>query len=530
MYKRYLQNFSLGEQSKCYDVVVVGAGVAGLFASLTLDPKLKVLVIAKEGLRDCNSQLAQGGIAITLDEDYESHIEDTLKAGSYYNDANVVAKMIGMSQLVFDKLVAIETDFDLNEDGSISMTAEGGHRKRRIIHSKDVTGEAVMTALLNELPKRANIEVRTQTKAIDVVTKNDKVIGLVLQEEGLQSEAVACERVILATGGIGGLFKSTTNVAVNTGDGFAMALRAGAMLRDREFIQYHPTAMALKEGGYFLISEAVRGEGGHLINDLGERFMDGQHEMKELAPRDIVAKAINDQRLLGRAVFVDVRHFEQDAFKNRFPNIYATCLKNGIDPSTQPIPITPVEHYYMGGIACTADGKTCNEKGQTLVDGLYASGESACTGFHGANRLASNSLLECLTLSLRISDDINRVVLDRCNDALLLESKDCSKGVNSDFELSYTSALPEVPQTRVIEITKLFKEQFSKTFTIVKKVEVLEEAKMLFDAWLLELESYSCQLEEAMALYNALMIAREIAMGSLERKVSLGAFILEGRK
>lgn len=538
MYKRYLQDFSLGKQSKCYDVVVVGAGVAGLFASLTLDPKLKVLVIAKEGLRDCNSQLAQGGIAITLDEDYESHIEDTLKAGSYYNDANVVAKMIDMSHLVFEKLVAFETDFDLNEDGSISMTAEGGHRKRRIIHSKDVTGEAVMTALLNELPKRTNIEVRTQTKAIDVITKEDKVIGLVLQQEGLPVEAVACKQVILATGGIGGLFESTTNVSVNTGDGFAMALRAGAVLRDREFIQYHPTAMALNEGGYFLISEAVRGEGGHLINDLGERFMDGQHEMKELAPRDIVAKAINDQILLGRSVFVDVRHFEQDAFQNRFPNIYATCLKNGIDPSTQPIPITPVEHYYMGGIACTADGKTCNEKGQVLVDGLYASGEAACTGFHGANRLASNSLLECLTLSLRISDEINglmtiysdRPVLNESDTLFSEKDNRSSKAVDSEFEVTNASMLPEVAQMRVVEISKLFKEQFSKTFTIVKKVEVLEEAKMRFDAWLLELESYNCHLEDAMALYNALMVAREIAIGSLNRKVSLGAFILEERK
>lgn len=513
MYKRYVQNFSLGNNSEYYDVVVVGAGVAGLFASLTLKPELKVLLLAKEGLRDCNSQLAQGGIAMTLDEDYESHIQDTLKAGSFYNDPAVVETMIRMSRPVFDQLVAMKTDFDKNEDGSISKTAEGGHRKRRIVHSKDLTGEAVMNALIEELKRRSNIQVLTQTFAADLLTDEKAIRGLAYQRVGQAVETVSCQQVILATGGIGGLFKATTNVSANTGDGMAMALRAGAALRDSEFIQYHPTAMALRAGGYFLISEAVRGEGGYLINDLGERFMDGQHEMKELAPRDVVAKAINDQKLLGRSVYVDVRHFETGAFAKRFPNIYATCLANGIDPLVQPIPVSPVEHYYMGGISCSADGMVLNANGQPAAYGLFASGEAACTGFHGANRLASNSLLECLALSQRITDRINETVC-------------AGNGIDIGWRGSEVSTLPQMDEVLLNSLCEQFHERFSAVFTIVKDRAVLTAALSEFEEMLAQLNQYQSDEAAFRALYNGLMLAREIALGSLGRQQSLGAFII----
>lgn len=513
MYKRYLQKFSLDEQSRQYDVVVVGAGVAGLFASLTLDPEKKILIIAKEGLRDCNSDLAQGGIAITLDGDYDSHIQDTLKAGSFYNDSDVVAKMIGMSRSVFDELMAMDANFDKNDDGSISMTAEGGHRKRRIIHVKDTTGEAVMTTLLNEIAKRDNIELLTQTTALELITDSSEVVGVAIQTAGQPIETLYCANVILATGGIGGLFESTTNVSANTGDGMALAVRAGAVLRDSEFIQYHPTAMKMKQGGYFLISEAVRGEGGYLINDLGVRFMEHQHEMKELAPRDVVAKAINDQILLGHQVYVDVRHFPEETFQKRFPNIYGTCLSNGVDPLKEPIPITPVEHYYMGGISCTVDGEVLGVDGQ-VIKGLFASGEAACTGFHGANRLASNSLLECLTLSKRVTDLIN-----------LQKTKTDSKSL-----LSHLPQLPEITDERLGVISTLFKQEFSEVFTIVKNKKSLERALVHFEEWLRELNQYQSRSSQYEAVYNGLMVAREIALGSLKREASLGAFILADAK
>ncbi len=518
MYKRYIQNFHLGQDSEYYDVVVVGAGAAGLFASLTLSPELKILVISKEGLRDCNSQLAQGGIAITLDSDYESHVVDTLKAGSYYNDEEVVRKMIGMSQPVFDELIKLGAKFDMNEDGTIAKTAEGGHRKRRIIHSKDVTGEAVMTALIEALPTRSNIHIMNGANAIDIVTEADqKVTGLVFRNSDGQIQTLRCPNIILATGGIGGLFESTTNVAVNRGDGMAIALRAGAMMRDSEFIQFHPTAMALKSGGYFLISEAVRGEGGHLINELGERFMEGKHELKELAPRDVVAKAINDQKLMGRSVFVDVRHFASGAFSNRFPNIYQHCLENGIDPLKEPIPVTPVEHYYMGGISCNGDGQVCDSEGQLSVQGLYATGETASTGFHGANRLASNSLLECLTLSLRVTDLINHHQVH-------------NNGLEATFQgrgTLFKSRDPEISVGPLEEMSKAFRKIFSESYTIVKDAGRIKVALNLFEKWLEELSKVQSDSVLYVELYNGLMVAREIAIGSLQRPQSLGAFIWE---
>ncbi len=547
MYKRYISNFQIDQDSPFYDVVVVGAGAAGLFASLTIRPDLKVLVIAKEGLRDCNSQLAQGGIAITLDSDYESHVTDTLKAGSFYNDEEVVRKMIGMSKPVFDELINLGAKFDMNEDGTIAKTAEGGHRKRRIIHAKDATGEAVMTALIESLPKRSNISVKSHAHAIDIVTETalctgsnisheettnqeeiigaerksgqenelvagKKVIGLVFRNAKGRVEAVKCDHVILATGGIGGLFEATTNVAVNKGDGMAMAIRAGAAMRDAEFIQFHPTAMALKSGGYFLISEAVRGEGGHLINNLGERFMDGKHELKELAPRDIVAKAINDQKLMGRSVYVDVTHFTPGSFQNRFPNIYEHCLENGIDPLKEPIPVTPVEHYYMGGISCNANGEVCNSEGRVNIKGLYASGETASTGFHGANRLASNSLLECLTLSLRVTELIN-------NEPVV------KKSTNSDSGILFRSKGPEISIEKLGEIQNTFRDLFAETFTIVKESGRIKAALNHFDNWLEQLSPVQSDTVAYTDLYNGLMIAREIAIASLKRPHSLGAFI-----
>lgn len=524
MYRRYLQNFHLSEDSEFYDVVVVGAGAAGLFASLTLSSDLKVLVISKEGLRDCNSQLAQGGIAITLDEDYESHVVDTLKAGSYYNDEEVVRKMIGMSRPVFDELIALGAQFDKNEDGSIAKTAEGGHRKRRIIHSKDVTGEAVMTALIEALPARNNICVVEGATAIDIITAEvtsavtaGQVVGLVYRDSQNQTQTVHCRNVVLATGGIGGLFESTTNVGVNKGDGIAMALRAGAQTRDPEFIQFHPTAMALKTGGYFLISEAVRGEGGHLINDLGQRFMEGKHELKELAPRDVVAKAINDEKLLGRQVFVDVTHFASGAFARRFPNIYEHCLENGIDPLKEPIPVTPVEHYYMGGISCNSDGQVLNREGEVTVLGLYGTGETASTGFHGANRLASNSLLECLTLSLRVTQLINAESLN----AKSLTEKQEQTG------FIHKSKAPEISIQELEVMYSNFRRVFSETFTIVKKVDRVKASLVAFENWLKALAVVQSESNLYVTLYNGLMVAREIAIGSLNRPESLGSFIWE---
>lgn len=504
---------TLLEEMAWFDVVIVGAGAAGMYAALNLRSDLSVLLLSKEELSDCNSRLAQGGIAMTLDGEYDSHVEDTLKAGSFYNDQAVVEKMIQMSPVVIKDLLDYRTAFDRQEDGSLALTAEGGHTKRRILHCRDFTGAGLMDALTEELLKRTNIRVKTQAMAIDLLLDTQgAVAGLIYEQEGLN--AVRTSSLIIATGGIGGLFEATTNKTLLTGDGILMAQRAGAALKDLEFIQYHPTAMQLRNGGTFLISEAVRGEGGILVNELGERFMVGKHPMAELAPRDVVSKAINEALIEGHQIFVDVRHFEKGAFKNRFPSITEACLENGIDPETMPIPIEPVEHYYMGGIQTDASGRT-------MVSGLYASGEAACSGFHGANRLASNSLLECLAMSKLVAGEINETY----SKPLSLADVVLPAGLTSVETTGDTLCLDELKSLRAI-----FKAQFSKVFTIVKQKQRMSKAVADFEAQRVELLA---KLPEPKAsrlyaeLLNGLSLGILIGEATQKREKSLGGFLLE---
>lgn len=495
------------------DVIIIGAGAAGIYAALNIDPDKKVLLLSKEDLNTCNSRLAQGGIAMTLDEDYESHIEDTLRAGSYYNDRDVVQKMIQMSPVVLKDLLDYHTAFDRNQDGSLALTAEGGHTKRRILHCKDFTGAGVMDALCRHLALQKNIRVMTQTVALDILlSENGAVAGLIYEHDGVQ--VTLSRRIIIATGGIGGLFEATTNQPILTGDGIAMAYRAGAKLRDLEFIQYHPTAMTLEKGGTFLISEAVRGEGGILVNETGERFMVGKHPMAELAPRDVVSKAINEALLEGHKVFVDVRHFEKGTFKERFPSITEACLNNGIDPEVMPIPISPVEHYYMGGVWTDTIGKTS-------VEGLYASGEAAASGFHGANRLASNSLLECLTLSKLIAQDINEQLKrqEASGDVVL------PKGWTNVEIQTVVLSLEEIQIAMAA-----FKHDFSEAFAIVKNKERMRQAAIIFDSVTQDLMK-KCPAEDARVAYlqliNGLTLGSLIGEAAIKREKSLGGFLLE---
>lgn len=508
MFRRYLCPFDLDVTSECFDAVIVGGGVSGLFAALCLPTELNVLVVSKASLEDCNSYLAQGGIAITLDDDYKSHIEDTLEAGSYYNNPAVVEAMIKSSHEVYALLKPMAVDFDTEADGSLSQTGEGGHSKRRIIHHKDITGEALMDALILEARNRKNIVIRTNETVLDVITGvNQCIQGVVIM--GTQVYAVRSSHVVIATGGIGGLFENTTNSSVVTGDGIAMVLRAGVGLKDAEFIQFHPTAMAMSSGGYFLISEAVRGEGGYLVNGSGQRFMAHQHRMKELAPRDVVAKAINEQIQSGETVFVDVRHFEDGYFPKRFPKIYSKCLENGIDPLTELIPVTPVEHYYMGGIGC-------DDQGRTTLKGLFVTGEAASSGFHGANRLASNSLLECLVLSMRVAKSIvsekdNDRTTPLCNIGYKESTTESLQALNSISEANWQSL-----RTLVTE-----------SLTIVRHRKKLRDVLNRVQMNLLGLISVEIGNHEAVRLINGLMVVAAICEASLKRTENLGSFLIE---
>ncbi|MFE6065849.1 L-aspartate oxidase [Streptomyces sp. NPDC056525] len=394
------------------DVVVVGSGVAGLTAALRCTAAgLRTVVVTKARLDDGSTRWAQGGIAAALGEGDtpEQHLDDTLVAGAGLCDERAVHALVTEGPDAVRRLIATGADFDKTADGEIALTREGGHHRRRIAHAGgDATGAEISRALVEAIRDRG---VRTIEHALvlDLLTDAEgRTAGVTLhvmgegQHDGVG--AVHAPAVVLATGGMGQVFSATTNPAVSTGDGVALALRAGAEVSDLEFVQFHPTVLFLgagSEGQQPLVSEAVRGEGAHLVDADGVRFMLGQHELAELAPRDIVAKAITRrmQEHGTENMYLDARHFGAAMWEERFPTILAACRSHGIDPITEPIPVAPAAHYASGGVRTDL-------RGRTTVPGLYACGEVACTGVHGANRLASNSLLEGLVFAERIADDI----------------------------------------------------------------------------------------------------------------------------
>ncbi|TDU76800.1 L-aspartate oxidase [Streptomyces sp. KS 21] len=395
------------------DVVVVGSGVAGLTAALRCAAAgRRTVVVTKARLDDGSTRWAQGGIAAALgDGDTpEQHLDDTLVAGAGLCDEAAVRLLVTEGPDAVRRLIATGAVFDTSaETGEIELTREGGHHRRRIAHAGgDATGAEISRALV-EAVQAAGIETVENALVLDLLQDaQGRTAGVTLhvmgegQHDGVG--AVHAPAVILATGGMGQVFSATTNPSVSTGDGVALALRAGAEVSDLEFVQFHPTVLFLgpdAEGQQPLVSEAVRGEGAYLVDGDGVRFMVGQHELAELAPRDIVAKGImrRMQEQGAQHMYLDARHFGAQMWEQRFPTILAACRAHGIDPVTEPIPVAPAAHYASGGVRTDLHGRT-------TVPGLYACGEVACTGVHGANRLASNSLLEGLVFAERIADDI----------------------------------------------------------------------------------------------------------------------------
>ncbi|NEA40486.1 L-aspartate oxidase [Streptomyces sp. SID11385] len=395
------------------DVVVVGSGVAGLTVALRCEAAgLRTVVVTKARLDDGSTRWAQGGIAAALGEGDTpgQHFDDTLVAGVGLCDADAVRLLVTEGPGAVRRLIATGARFDTEdtEEGGteIALTREGGHHRRRIVHAGgDATGAEVSRALVEAVRAKA-IPTIENALALDLLKDAEgRTAGITLHVMGEGRHdgvgAVLAPAVVLATGGMGQVFAATTNPPVSTGDGVALALRAGAEVSDLEFVQFHPTVLFLgpgAEGQQPLVSEAVRGEGAHLVDADGVRFMTGQHELGELAPRDVVAKAITRRmREQGTThMYLDGRHFGAKMWENRFPTILAACRAHGIDPVTAPIPISPAAHYASGGVRTDTEGRT-------TVPGLYACGEVACTGVHGANRLASNSLLEGLVYAERIA-------------------------------------------------------------------------------------------------------------------------------
>lgn len=393
--QRYLAEFDTSKMQKEYhDIIIIGSGIAGVYTALEIPDRYDITILTKETLDISNSVLAQGGIAVSLDkkDSPELHLKDTLYAGAGLCDEEAVRVLVNEAAGNIDRLCKFGVNFDKTSKDELSLSREAAHSMNRIIHAGDTTGKEVLDKLIAAVKTRRNIDIHERTSALDLLTEDGTCKGVIAYSEDAQCLKLYLSNIIIcATGGYGQLYSYTTNPEVATGDGVCMAYRAGSELMDLEFVQFHPTVLYHPENKSFLISEAVRGEGALLKNVNGERFMPGYHHLNELAPRDVVSRAIfREMKKTGSEhVYLDIKFKGREYLEKRFPNIYKTCLGYGIDMAKDMIPVAPAEHYCMGGIRTDVHGRS-------NIKGLFACGECACNGIHGANRLASNSLLEGL--------------------------------------------------------------------------------------------------------------------------------------
>ncbi len=507
----YLVNFdSKNIPVAVRDAVVIGSGIAGLTAALELSKELDVSLIAKASLDETATRYAQGGIAAaTSDEDSpELHLEDTLAAGAGLCDRTAVEVLVSEASDWIGELMRFGAEFDWLGD-RIRLAREGGHSLARILHAGDATGTEVETTLIRVAKRWETLTVFESSFAIDLVTVEDRCVGaLVLAPDGLRLELAPA--VVLATGGAGQLFRVTTNPRVSTGDGHAMAYRAGATLADMEFIQFHPTALDRDEMPRFLITEAIRGEGAYLRDCSGERFMVGIHPLAELAPRDVVTREM--MRAMDRCgeerVYLDTRHIPEERLKARFPTIYGRCRQLGLDLASDLIPVSPAAHYTIGGVATDVDGRTD-------LPGLYATGEVAATGVHGANRLASNSLLEGLVFSKRIARDIK----SRAPDEDFKEEL-------SRLELSHSAERSPASDVDLGKIRSRLQEIMMEWVGPVRSEKGLRRALRALGEleWLLRVEFNRTDGFEAQ---NMIEVAKLVAKSALEREESRGVHFRE---
>lgn len=393
------------------DVVIVGTGAAGLFGALQLPESMKITVITKDAAENSDSFLAQGGICmLRSDDDYDSYYEDTMKAGHYRNSPESVKVMIQSSRQIIDLLMGYGVEFE-RQNGELAFTREGGHSRPRILFHEDITGKEITGKLLDQVRKRSNITIHEHMEMIDILCKENVCCGVVVADSGGNISALRAKYTVFACGGIGGLYRHSTNFSHLTGDGIAIALRHNIALKDVNFVQIHPTTLySKKPGRSFLISESVRGEGAVLYNARMERFVD------ELLPRDVVTHAIEEQMEKDGKPFVwlSMEKIAREDILGHFPNIYKRCLEEGYDVTKECIPVVPGQHYFMGGIRSDLEGRTSMER-------LYAVGETSCNGVHGANRLASNSLLESLVFARRAALDITAGALDQPEKDVIFE-------------------------------------------------------------------------------------------------------------
>ncbi len=514
--RRYLFSSDIKKLRRIdYDVVIIGSGIAGLYSALHIDRTKKVALLTKVDIEMSNSWLAQGGIAavIAKEDRSEFHIEDTLKAGAGLCKLDAVKVLVNEGPENIRRLVEMNVPFDTDGEGELQITREGGHRMRRIVHcGGDATGRETTKRLGQIVTARENIDVKFKNFLVDIITDSEGVCGVIAYNTASDEYVVYNSRnIIVATGGVGQLFNYTTNPIGAVGDGIACAMRAGANITNMEMIQFHPTAMIPEEGAerLFLISEAVRGEGGILRNFNGEAFMQGKHEMADLAPRDIVTREIlKELRRTGDShVFLDVSSMSKEFFKKRFPTIYASCREHGINVPAEPIPVCPAQHYLMGGIETDING-------MTNIAGLYACGEAANTGIHGANRLASNSVLECLVFGRRAAIHINenfRPVTEPSLEALENKIEEPEK----------------ISREKLLRDKKNMKDTMSRYLGAVRRTDGMKKAYAIVNALYAEYDSVLCDTMEKMELINMFEISNKVIEQAMARGESVGAHYIE---
>ncbi|ACX62367.1 MULTISPECIES: L-aspartate oxidase [Bacillales] len=508
MIPQYLVDFELNDLPVVEtDVIVIGSGIAGLYTAIMASATQNVLLITKKSLLESNTRYAQGGIAaVTAEDDSPAyHRQDTLLAGAGLCSSAAVDVLVNEGPVGVQELIRLGTTFDV-ENGELALTKEGAHSHRRILHANgDATGYEIVRALSIQVEMLHNIEVWDDHFVIDLITEQGECHGALVQMPDGKRVFVRGRATIMCSGGAGQLYRYTTNPEVATADGIAMAYRAGAEIRDMEFIQFHPTALSYPGAPRFLISEAVRGEGAVLRNIRGERFMPKYHELQELAPRDIVARAIvSEMEATGSTfVYLDITHESPEMVKHRFPTIYETCMQYGLDLSSDWIPVSPAAHYMMGGI------KT-NLHGESSVKRLFACGEVSSTGVHGANRLASNSLSEAVVYGSRIVERIKS----------LPEPSGDPLGVS--FHLGRKDAPSQAMVEKRLKLQKVMVRYAGlrrNRDTLIRAAEELGRQLPLFQSMLSKREEYE--------FANMLTASLLVVQGALGREESRGAHYRE---
>ncbi len=504
-----------------YSVVIIGSGIAGLYAALKIEQQAKlpdgILLITKGKLGESNSRYAQGGMVAVLKENKEdsvtSHVSDTIRAGAGLSDFNTVKFISENSDTVVKDLLDLGVEFDRDENNNLTFTMEAAHSARRILHAGgDATGRMMEQALSKKVRENANIDIYEETMAVELLMNSDSECrGLVVYNELADAyETIYSSAVILATGGVGQLYKYTTNPAGATGDGLALAYNAGAVMQDMEFVQFHPTALAFDDDeNRFLISEAVRGEGAKLVDADGIEFMQKYDERKELAPRDIVTRA-NFNEMLEKGldnVYLNASCIDKDKLAKRFPNISKKCLEHGIDIAHDFIPVAPAAHYFMGGVKTDLQARTS-------IKGLYAIGEVASTGLHGGNRLASNSILECVVCAYEVADYIKTLTLKTPK-----QINEDIKSVIDEYSLPLENEDMDIPAMKK-ELQEIMWENVGILRTeksLMTAIEKLGDLRMKFK------RNIKCLNKEEYEFKNMLTTAMLIATSALKRRESRGA-------